>query len=402
MRKIIVLVFICLLTIIAGQVWALDLNYLRENREVLAEEPGFELLLPGLEGKKMILAGEAHGVGINSELALELLTFLHGEADVRYFLWEGGYALGSMINSYIQEGEAELLDLVFTQLEGTVFWSKEQYLFFNNLAEFNAELPPEKRVEVIGIDLELPLTSSIIFLDFLLGDEVPESLKPLQQLAVNHKMLVGPSQLYSSRVRLETFQMAVYIQEIIESEGENLQELLGEDWFAFEYGLERLIQTHETWGEGFQVREDFAFSNLLELSPHLDRGNFFGQWGGNHVLQRNQARVNWLGSLLQGPRSPWADQVLSIYYVYDHCKRMDPRTYQARDYSSQEIRDLEVLRRAAPADICLFWLGAPGSPFTEEIHFLTGHSRGVTTDYFQYLIMIRNQSASTPLRKAED
>ncbi len=401
-RGIFVLVLLFLVTFFPGQLRALDLDYLRQNSELLSGEPEFELLLPGLEGKKIILAGEAHGVGINSELVLELLTFLHGKADVRYFLWEGGYALGSLLNNYLQGGEEELLDLVFTQLEGTAFWSKEQYFFFKKLAEFNEELPPGKRVGVVGIDLELPLTSAIIFLGSLLGKETPESLKPLEEMAGNHKKLEGESQLYSSRVRLETMQMAVYLQEIIELEGENLQEFLGEDWFAFQYGLRRLIQTHETWGEGPQVREENTFSNLLELAPHLERGNFFGQWGGNHVLQRNHSQVNWLGSFLNGPRSPWAGQVLSIYYVYDHCKRMDPRTYQARDYTSEEIRDLAVLRRAAPAEISLFWLDAPGSPFREEIHFLTRHSGGVTTDYFQYLIMIRNQSASNPLRKTED
>lgn len=402
MRKICLLVFLSLLVAVGGQVLALDLEYLRLNSEPILADPDFHLLLEGLEGKKIFMAGEAHGVGINSELAFNLLLFLHKNAQVRYFIWEGGYALGNMLNRYVQGGEELLLEMSFSQLEGTALWSEEKYDFFRRLYEFNALLAPEKRIEVIGIDLDLPLTAPVLFLDYLLAEKEAENLEPLRDLAADYRKLEGDVQQYSYRVRRETLQLAVLLEEKIEREGEHLEKTLGDDWPDFKHTVASLLRTHRVWGEGPQAREDNSFSNLRELDSDLERGAFFAQWGGNHVLQGNQAGVDWLGSLLNSESSPWAGQVLSIYYIYDHCRLMEPKTYREVDYSSREVRELETLRRAAPSEVTMFWLAAPGSPFSEEIHFLSRPSRGVTTDYFQYIIMIRNQGASSPLKVANE
>jgi len=403
MKRIFSLILIFFLVFSSGgQVFALDLDYLRKNSEDIFPDPTFDLLSEGIESKKIFMVGEAHGVGVNPGLAFDLLVYLQENAGVRYVLWEGGYALGRMLNYYVQGGSEEMLDLAFSQLEGTAFWSQEEYQLFKVLADFNTQLDPEERIEIVGIDLDLPLTASIIYLDYLLGEKDIEILDPLRELASTFRELKGEAQLYSSRVRLETFRMANYLQRIIGEKEDYLEGVLGENWFDFKFSVKSLIKTQKTWGEGSQAREDNSFSNFIDLSPILDRGGFFARWGANHVLQRTQAGVNWLGGILDGPDSPWQGQVLSIYFVYDHCQRMDPKTYRGVDYSSGEIRGLETLRRAAPGEKTLFWLDAPGSPFREEVYFLTRHSRGVTTDYFQYILMIRNKPAANPLAGSRD
>jgi len=375
---------------------ALDLDYLRNNREDLEQQYAFVLLEEDLAGMEIFLAGEAHGVAINNELAYQLLVFLHREAGVRYLVWEGGYGLGDLLNRYLQGGSEDLLELVFSQLEGSAWSSQEHYFFWKHLARFNRERPPEERIEVVGLDLELPLTSPVIYLDYLLQKTDADILQPLQQLAADFRELQGVDQLYSSGVRSAALDLSRYLQGEVPGKEEELQKILGDNWFHFEYVVESLHRTTGAWGQGEQVREDYVLSSLLALQGRLNRGPLFGQWGGNHVLQRMRLGINWLGALLQGPDSPYKGQVLSIYYVYDHCRRLDPRSGQEEDYTSPEIADLHQLRRAASGEITMFRLNAPTSPFNEELHFLTRHSRGVTTDYFQYIIMLRNQEAERP------
>ena len=350
-----------------------------------------------LENNEIFLSGEAHGVGINKHIARELLFFLYREAEVRYFLFEGGFALGDLINRYIRGEEDEhLLNTLMIQLEGSVWHSAEQAEFWRDLREFNAQLPPEEHLEVVGFDLELPLTSVVLYLDYLLPPEIPGYLNPIGELARKYREIEDYKERYSSKVRFEVTGFNRLLQEVIKENRQEMKGILGGDFEDFSQALKSLDRTLKSWGGGERAREENSFESLLEFEKRLERGNIFGQWGGDHILQKSRRGMEWLGSRLNESESPWAGKVLSLYFIYDNCKRLDPVEQEVVFYNSSEIRDLPTLRRAVEGDLTLFNLTGEASPFWNWPYLLTRHSGGGTADYFQYILYIRNQPASRP------
>ena len=60
-------------------------------------------------------------------------------------------------------------------------------------------------------------------------------------------------------------------------------------------------------------RDQYMYDNFLIMHDRLPKGNFFGQWGLNHVYQSPQLNVNWLAYLLDTQEnSPVKGKVLSM------------------------------------------------------------------------------------------
>ncbi len=413
---ILVLVLLFLLTLevcavsFLERVGRQEIQFLRQNMMVLEledDELDFHLTTEELEQHHIFLIGEGHGVAINGAIDLAFLKSFHEKAQVRYYLVEGGYALGRYLNKFVQEGDREILDMVFTHLQGTSWWTVDQYEKWLSIREFNRNLPQEDRIEIIGIDMEVPFTLPLMYLHELLPKEDPPmqisaSIRRLKNLYTEFKDLQGDD-IYSREVRVLVSLLFTTIKEEMKVHPHLYNRFLGENSEEFALIVDNIVNAFSIWSKaGVQqniLRERISYENFLRISSQLHRGKVLAQWGSSHVLQRQWRQVNWLASLLAGPDSPWEDRVLTFLLIYENCERLEFPSYQTLSYSTEWIENREAFYSLTPHEVTLFRLTSEESPFQEELFFLQYHTRGVTTDYFQNIILVQNSPASKPLKQ---
>ena len=62
--------------------------------------------------------------------------------------------------------------------------------------------------------------------------------------------------------------------------------------------------------------------------------------------------------------------------------------YQYREETSaSHLNNMRILERYLDKDITIFKLNGKGSSFKEELYFVQDPNGGVTTDYFQYIVV---------------
>jgi hypothetical protein len=136
---------------------------------------GYELLETG-DNQLFVLAEHWHNIQKVPMATLKLLRYLHKEANVRILAIEQGESVAFMINSYLESGDMLMLKDI---TRNTMFWGKENRIFFKELRNFNLTVPQEDRIWVWSIDIEYKMASAIYVINELISDkEIPESLLP--------------------------------------------------------------------------------------------------------------------------------------------------------------------------------------------------------------------------------
>jgi hypothetical protein len=357
---------------------------------------------PVLAEKELFMAGEVHSVAANEELNFLLLRYFRERAGVKYLLPEFSYGFCELINSYLDNGDESLLRWLYERFRGTAAYYNEGFEFWRKLRAYNQTLPPEQRIRVIGTDIEHQNLTGLRYFRTLLPDTpAPASISD----ALN-----GVSNLFSQaftrdqlRQRCETLRASIDANRTI------YQQYTGDKFFSLDFMTDNLLQTTDAQarqGNDFnRVRDTYLYANFLRIYSTLPKGKFYGQWGRNHVYQtRPNDDILWNGSMFANDaRSPVRGKVLAIPYFYKNCERMvrDGSTERLNDYASPE----QVLEPFATGNAHLFRFIATGtanttSPFSTTLLWLANdtdwkRSGAVTTDYFQYGILIQNSPAAT-------
>ena len=191
-----------------------------------------------------------------------------------------------------------------------------------------------------------------------------------------------------------------------EDEAEWFRAQLTEDAFDFEIIMKNVLNLFEAReAEGEQewnrIRDRMMYENVLSIYGTLpEESSTFGQWGLNHVFQAKQFGVEWLAARLDSDAdSPLRGRVVSIAYTYDNAMQKSKQAGSPQPLTSY-VPDPGVALCNARGPYTLFRLDAPGSPYAEDLSWMLATPRpesGVTIDYFQYLLLIQNGTASKPL-----
>ena len=144
-------------------------EYLLNNYSIvnLEGDKGFvdlSILDSNLEGKEIFFTGEHHGVKANSELNMKFIKYLKEKTDFKYYLCESSYSKAYFINKYLETGDINFLESVYKPLKGTFGWTKDSYNHWKDLYEYNQTLPIEKRIQVVGVDIEHQIANAYIYI----------------------------------------------------------------------------------------------------------------------------------------------------------------------------------------------------------------------------------------------
>lgn len=361
----------------------------------------FKLLDEDAKKYDVFFAGEAHAIKKNYYAQLALLKYFKEKAGVKYLLSEIGYSSSAFINEYLETGKEEILKESYRELKSTAAWSRESYEFWKKLRKYNMTLTKDNRIKVIGVDIEHQWGRALDYLYYIMPNgNVPKRIKLTIQKIKNSKNNINNLN--------DTKKLIKIVKNDINYNENSYKEYLGSKFFDFSMVVDNINNTinaneqndESKYGE---IREKSIYNNFKRIYMHFPKGKYFGQWGAEHVYQR--CCNSYLGDIerfamhLNKIDSPVQNKVLSIVYGYEKCFRMTWGSTYGEDYAEPSIDNIDIVNKYAKTDITLFKLTGDSSPFKDKLYFVEYTTTGVTTDYFQYIMLIKDSKGTLPLQK---
>ena len=369
-------------------------DYLEKNHSIIRPEDesmeDLSIMDGDLKNNEIFLTGENHGVKANIELRIKFLKYYKEKTNFKYYLCELPYSMTYFLNTYLKTKDENILKDIYKPLKGTDAWNKDEYDYWGTLYEFNRGLPEDDRLILVGTDIEHQPQNGIRFMKYCLDkNNVSELINDLVEEFIDKDHITNE--------KVEDF-----YKKINEELGKNedlYKDLLGEYYYKFKHVNNNLLNMFKVYtGTNFNgVRDVKMYENFLNLSACIPKGKYFGQLGLSHIFQRAFPNIAWLGSSLNKEGSRFKGKVLSIAYAYQNCRYLYPTT--RRNYASSIDTlepTIEEFKHFIDSDYVLFKLNGADSPFDRELIWPLEHKSpkgGVTTDYFQYLVVAKDSEA---------
>ena len=398
---------------ISNQAQGLEVeNFLKNNHATINlkdnnDVSSFSLLNSSLEGYTVFLTGEAHGVAANTDVQIKLLKYLNEKAGVKYFLIERGYSDSVILNRYLKTGDENILKQYYEGINGTLNYTINDYEMWKKLYEYNKKKSIEDKIKVIGIDVEYtPLSAFKCMYSLIPHEEAPSEIKPTIEKF---------KALNDGKISLKTQEIEPYFFTINEDINKNrsiYEKYFKGNLFDFEFISNNIYNFFNSTRVDFEkLRDQCIYENFLKIYTTLPKGKFFGEFGLDHISHKKYGEfgVDKFNMLLRNEsNSPVKSSVVSIPYIYKGCKTMfdTKEGYNTNVYNTFDMNN-KVLEPFLESDFTLFRLDGQDSPFQKKLIWLLSNGgyagdlddqKEVTTDYYQYCIVIQNSEAAKPFK----
>lgn len=187
-----------------------------------------------MEKYDLFVSGEAHATQKNYDIQMEIIKNLSKNSDLKYIIAEGSMTNALLINSYLETGDTDKLDIVFKELKNTYGGNIEEYKFFQNLYEFRKTLPDDKKFAYLGVDIEHQTNLAVSYLwDLALRRGVYEDVK---EVVENFKQQKDEDELISSLKK---------VYDDVEKNSDVYSEKLSEEFWIFKYLIKNTLNTYK-------------------------------------------------------------------------------------------------------------------------------------------------------------
>jgi len=385
------------------------------HEEIRPDQPNqFSLFNDAFYQNRLFLLGESHGIQKPQELDFALLKHLNERVGVRYYIAEVDAIKAHYLNEYLKTGDTTTLNKVFRSwvAEKAQWANRDFYQKIGRIRALNQTLPEARRIRFVGIDRiqDKPLVAERLT-ELLRGQKLPKPARPLADSLLRGLLANRPDSVVAgvSLAWLADWKKASGIY----------RRAFGRDTAE----LQQLL-TNIAYLKTIKSREKTIFTNFQTLLPSLNNEKLYGFWGMFHVLQQPPLNSGKPFACLVRESGV---SVVSITCSYVDSFMMLPTAFlppfwqeKGKTYSRLDKfnNDSELMRtegidamRAAtrPNTLTLFALDRPGSfarktpirikyapfmPPAQQMQFDPNHP---TTDYFQYVILVRNSAATEPL-----
>jgi len=389
----------------------------REELNLDAANP-FRLFDDRFYANQLFLLGESHGVQKPQEVDLALLKHLNQRIGVRYYIAEVDYTKAYFLNQYLQTGADSTLMKVFRSWinERAQWGNRDFFRKIQKIRALNQTLPAERRIRFVGIDAihDKPLVAEHIAA-LIQEKSLPEGGKALADAVM--------SRLHRQKDTTAAEAALHWLAGVQKGEAA-YRNALG----AATDDLMHLLTTIG-YPKTIKYREAIIVANFKTLFRKLglEREKLYGFWGFWHVLQGPTNRpVLPMAAQLRRSDLPIHDRIVSITFSYVACYTMVPTQYlppfwQEKNKAFTRLDKFnndgpmmitegieEMKAQSKPNSLTLFGLDYPGSPFREtpitvqyepympESQKLAFDAKLPTTDYFQYIILVRNSDMTEP------
>jgi hypothetical protein len=388
--------------------------YLKKNMEQipLDASPAFRIFDQDFYKNQVILLGETHGYQVPQELDFVILKHLNARAGVRNYLAEVDYCQAWFLNKYLRTGNENFLKTVFKPWINQAQWGSEE--FYNKIKKIhalNASLPADRQIRFLGIDKIHSVATVKAFLrEFL--DEVNYQSTPGSQIDSLRAYLLGEAAPKEAIGRV-----AGKVLEDIDRKEAFYRNLLGEHCTSFRHFIQNVAYL-----DSDTPTDSLMLSNLTFLTNQLGlaREKMYGLWGYYHTLQSPLRIGVPFAALIKRSDLPFRDKVVSLNILSLGSDMMIPPGFKPQPPDGKVgyfnnngpfvfvdgIKDLKAV--TAGNSVTIFKLDKPESPYRQSqklarvktwvARSFIPEAGAVTTDLFQYVVLVRDSEALTPLR----
>ena len=333
-----------------------------------------------------------------------MIDCLASNADVQGVLFEYGFGAGILIDQYLQTGDEDLLEMFMNQAAGSFMGRIEERDFLQWLRAYNADLPSDKRLRALGVDVDHQTYLALYALNQIVEqhgaapDAIASAIASISTELEDHASTEFPKELLNSaaftNLRSALDEQPQACSEFFEDDLSTAEMLCTSYELAVEYHAMSGSSQLETGLRDQWMAKAFAF--FREANPTM---KFFGQLGYARTMQsptKTQANTQ-VGDLdsckpfatLLNEDSSLSGKICTIQYAYASGD-------QLADYTSDlDLSDFETwYGRDA-----FFNLDSSDSPLMNKHCIVLDQASATssTTDYFQKLLLLSNVQETTPL-----
>lgn len=286
-----------------------DITILMSTGKKINMEGNFQEL-EGIEGElknyDVYLTGEAHGTELSYKMQQYMARYFIEEQGVRYILLEAPVSEGELLNVYLETGDTEILKNVLNKFEGSYAYNQDTYDLFKFYYDYNKQLPEDKKIMFVGIDVEHNNMLSAEYLTYLTNDlgEPPTKIADIVKRLKKYDW--GSDYFLFNDIRKSL------------KDDENVyKEYLGEDFFYFNKVVKNVFTENQI------VREATIVQNFKDFYEKLPKGKYYGQFGGAHVYKKirteytcGEAPINTFANSVNNDYGPLKGKVYSMIYMY--------------------------------------------------------------------------------------
>ncbi|HAR85918.1 MAG TPA: hypothetical protein DCR69_09310 [Clostridium sp.] len=385
-----------------------DLNFLDED----------------IKDKKVVFTNEVHGADENADVQYKFASYLIDNWDCRYLLLEMGYAEGEIINKYIQTGDEELLKN-FLSIWQSKFNNISYIEYLKKLHAKNKGLPQDKKIIIKGVDSIENSEATGMYIDLLIEDNPDLSKEQIAALNSFKKQIteciISDVHGWGGEENIKNILSAVKeISDTINENNKSYKEALGENLFSISFILNNIKNSQDfnfttaasvySDKEWYETRDKYTYENFKELDEYFKIDKCYMHYGVQHAYQKEINGVKFLAAYL-AENEKLKNKIYSINTVYG-----DGTIFQFQSYSpiqyfsiSYELREILNGSKYEGKDIFID-LNNRKSTFSKELtptvftyydsamveKEVFYSNKGVTTDYFQGVILINKPTNVEP------
>lgn len=366
---------------------------------------------------QLFIAGEIHGIKSGQDIDYFLLTLLNKKVNMTTYVAEFDFSKAYFLNKYLTTGDESLIDSVFSDwAEQNAQWANTDFQRkIKKIRSYNLTLKPKQRIHFEGIDqIQNPVLVARYFKELLQDQQfskIRSSFAPLINALVlkNDSLIINTAQKITQTLKEKAEPRL---------SGNKTNELL----FALTNCLS-VKKSRET------VITD-NFKQLFKIKNWKDQ-KLYGFLGFAHVLQSraNDSKNSFLANRLENDTSlPLKGKIASIALIYVDSKMTTPtfelpaawqnkgKRYTTFDQFNHDgplikLDGIEEFKAITKSNtLTIFDLAAPSSPYLTksldihyasimpaELHLLLNEKGKMITDYFQYLVLVRNSAPTNPI-----
>lgn len=354
--------------------------------------------------------GESHATALNYDIAFDLYCKIDSTFGVDYILLESNFLQTHYLNGYLLSGDRNLLNLSFSTSAGTFGWTKEHKSYYERIYAHEQNKTKENRIQFVGIDIEHGYWHTHKFLvDSLIPSVISDSSRIIskirQPLRYSIDFLNYYTQLYDDVIRNEEAYKSILggRYELVKYLIKNIynitycQSLPGSLWNTTRDSL---------------IYENFKWHNeRLYFAEHVA----FGLWGTDHIFQattkegttfiaghiaNKQPEVSQTGYRMLYTKSSFN---LPAFFIPSFVRWMFGNKKYIRtkalnnDKIWAKVSGINFLKKRINRGFN-YPLSVDSIPTKID---LVGNRKEEyqNSDYFQYIILVRNSPACTPLKK---
>lgn len=389
-----------------------------------------EIFDDSVKDKKIVLTNEEIGIKENAQIQYKFISYLMDTWKLKYFLVDVGYAEAAIINEYLQTGDEALLESYNNSSMGYAFIGDSKQEMLKKLYLKNSQLPDNKKLNIMGIGINESFQSVDLYFKRIISrnpdltDKQIENINNILENLKSEEIIINISNDGELEKRNEIILKHIdnFYSDINANE-EEYKEALNDDLNNIKIVLDNIRNLQEimkTYHQddsnntnGNEKYSQYLYDNLNSFYKDMNMKRCYIHVYQIYSYQHKILDVDFLGAKIAKDKK-FKDKVLGINVIYQKGKFNFDNTHMQINAAREDLNTLLEEIKLDKEDMIID-LNNSRSPYKrkftpiyfpfpddilysqedvagEEVGGIIGKKTGVTTDYFQGVIIIKNPS----------